>query len=306
MNKRGLLNVVIFVVALSAGFLIAKIGWNTSIDTPDAVIVPVAKVLPITEDLELETIGEISFWQDEDRLAPSMRLLDIGEGYHGDEVPAENGDEWLGLFRGNNGYQIKPTTLQIKRVHDPIVDGEEDIRTGKSVSVLGSNRPLFLVKGGKSVRPGKAVTFYRGLTDDVENELRSRDIIAYNGFTLLDKEYRDSFTTANKQEYELKVIKARNPDGQRILALSLESMGVRQILYTVRTWDEYPSSRAPEWSGQVGRLFWVGDIDRDGKPDFYMELTGHENSVWKALFLSSEAAKGEHVKLSAEFVITGC
>lgn len=306
MLKRHAVNVFIFVFALTAGFLIARVNWIGPVGEPQVANMGLAQELPVTQTPEPEIIEEVSYGRDENHREFSMKLLNLGEGFHGDEVLAKTGDEWLGLFRSNDGYLVKSTTLQIKSVHDPIVDEGESIRTGKSISILGSNRPLFLIKGGKSVRPGKAATFFRGMTDDDYDELRSRDIIAYNGFTTLDKDYRDSFVTADKREYELKVIKAKNVDGQRILALSLESLGVRQILYTVCTWEEDPTSRVPEWSGQVGRLFWVGDIDRDAKPDFYMELTAHENVVWTGLFLSSEAEKGEHVKLSAEFVITGC
>ncbi len=306
MLKRLAVNLFIFAFALTAGFLIAKVNWIDPIDAPVAANAGIEQKLTSRVASEPEIIEEVSYWLDENHRELAMKLLNIGEGFHGDEIPAKNGDEWLGLFRSTDGYLVQSTTLQIKRVHDRVVDEDESIRSGISVSVSGSNKPLFLVKGGKSVRPGKATTYFRGLTDDDYDELSSRDIIAYNGFTTLDKDYRDSFLTDDKLEYELKVLKAKNPDGKRILALSLESLGLRQILYTVRTWEEEPNSGASEWPGQVGRLFWVGDIDRDGKPDFYMELSAHYNSVWTGLFLSSEADEGKHVKLSAEFVITGC
>ena len=310
MLKRHAVNLFIFSFALTAGFLIARVDWIRSDDlsscTPDSASVRNEQQFPVLKTPELEMIEEVSYWLDENRPQPSMKLLEIGEGFHGDEVPAEDGDEWLGLFQVDNGYAVKRTKLKIKRVHDPVIDDEELSRTGKSVSVSSRSKPLFLVKGGESIRPGKASTFFRGLTDEVFNELQSRDITTYNGFTSLDKDYRDSFFTDDKREYELKVLKALNPEGKRILALSLESLGVRQILYTVRTWDEESNTDPSEWSGQVGTLFWVGDVDRDGKPDLYMELTAHENSIWTGLFLSSEAEEGKHVKLSAEFVITGC
>ena len=267
---------------------------------PDTLV----QEMPTPSIPELEVIDEVSYTFDDTR--SSTRLLELGEGFHGDEIPAKNGDEWLGLFKQNEKYVLKPVKLDIKLVHDPIFDDDENIRTGKSVHIRGSNRPLFMLNGIKAVRPGKALTFYRGPTDHDLDILLDRDIEAPNVFTTLDKDYSGSFSAAENRKYELRVIKAKNRDGQRILALSLESSDVRQILHTVRTWDEDLTSNAPEWSGTLGTLYWAGDIDRDGKPDLYMELSAHENLVWKALFLSSTAEAGKHVKLAAEFLITGC
>lgn len=307
LNQR-VVNFLIFVTALSAGFLIARIGRVETVYVSDQVQIEVQQTPPNVVPLEPEVIDEVMYWLDENRPEFSIKLLEIGEGYHGDEVPAKNGDEWLGLFRDGENYRVRPEKLRIKRVHDPVVDGYEDegIHTGKSVDVASSNKPLFLVKGGNRIKTGKALTFYRGVSDHDYNELRQRDITIYNGgHTTLDKDYQDTFVTPDKQTFELKVIKAKNKQGERILAIALSNRRIRQILYTTRTWDEGATS-INDWSGQVGTLLWVGDIDGDGKPDFFLELTAHENSVWKALYLSSEAAEGEHVRLSAQFVISGC
>ena len=51
---------------------------------------------------------------------------------------------------------------------------------------------------------------------------------------------------------------------------------------------------------------WIGDIDRDGIPDFIMELSGHDNTGRTCLFLSSKADSNELVKLVATHTTTGC
>jgi hypothetical protein len=78
--------------------------------------------------------------------------------------------------------------------------------------------------------------------------------------------------------------------------LELKSGEKRKILHTV-----IESNYA-----ELGNLYWVGDLDRDGKPDFFLELYEHDNVDNKVLFLSSEAEKGNFVKKVAYFWTTGC
>ncbi len=76
----------------------------------------------------------------------------------------------------------------------------------------------------------------------------------------------------------------------------LESDEIRQILHTINA----------EYTDSLGTLHWTGDLDRDGKPDFYFDLFEHENVENRILFISSEAEKGKLVKLVAQFWTTGC
>lgn len=305
---RSIPGITIFAIAFAVGFFAVPRISNNPVTMPipsvELVSTSIEPSIPLSTD-GIETIDKVEYsWSDESQLTADMSLLEVGHGFHGDEVSAKNGEEWLGLFQNGVHYSVKPVKLRIERVHDEVVDGKEE-QTGKSVDVPGSNKPLFLLKGGRSIRSGKTPSFYRGMTDADYAELANRGIFPYNGgFTRLDKDYQDTFVAADKQEYKLKVLKAKDKEGNRILALSLENRGIRQILYTSRTWEE--TNHESEWSGELGILYWVGDIDRDGKPDFYMELYVHDNVVWKTLFLSSAAGEGEHVKLAADFWITGC
>jgi hypothetical protein len=78
--------------------------------------------------------------------------------------------------------------------------------------------------------------------------------------------------------------------------LFLEGGGRRQILHTMNVAN----------SDSLGALYWVGDLDRDEQPDFYMELYVHDNVSNKNLFLSAPAGKNELVKKVAYFWTTGC
>jgi hypothetical protein len=56
----------------------------------------------------------------------------------------------------------------------------------------------------------------------------------------------------------------------------------------------------------LGSLDWAGDLDRDGKPDFYFSLYVHDNVEYQNLFLTSSAKKGKLVKKIAMWFTNGC
>jgi hypothetical protein len=104
------------------------------------------------------------------------------------------------------------------------------------------------------------------------------------------------FKNINGNEYKLQVVEAKNEKDEKILALILESEATKQILHTLNA----------DYNSDLGNLYWVGDLDRDGKPDFYMDLYVHYNAGNKVLFLSSQAERGKLVKKVAYFWTTGC
>ena len=81
------------------------------------------------------------------------------------------------------------------------------------------------------------------------------------------------------------------------MSLILENGTSKQVLHSNRSFsnDDY-----------LGALEWVGDLNRDGKPDLYLDLYIHDNAIYKNLFLSSEAEKGKLVKKITTFTTTGC
>lgn len=245
---------------------------------------------------EPEIIEEVNTWFDE-KYPFKMKLLETGEGFHGDEIRAKNGETWLGLFEDQGQFYLRSTKLKIKRVHDPIVDENIKIKTGKSVEVSGKKNPLFLLNNSANLSEGKVPTFFKGVTleeydkNPVFKELHSDEVL-----TEIKKGFNQTYEIADRK-FKLNVIEAKNKENEKILALALESDGKRQILHTIYFDGEY---------SQLGILYWVGDLDKDGMPDFYLELFEHENVVNKVLFLSSPAEKDKLVKKVAYFWITGC
>lgn len=252
--------------------------------------------IAVEPDQELETFDEVNE-RGSDKLPPlKMKLLEIGEGFHGDEVVGRNGETWLGLFKENGGYFLRPTKLRIIRTHDPIVDGEnEKAKTGKDIDVAEKNKPLFLLSNAPKLSEGEVTSVFRGLDSPTYDEVFQKDIELFDAFTRFDKDFSEELEL-NGQGFSLKVVEGKNKDNEKILALVLERGSIRQVLHTMNS----------DYSPDLGVLHWIGDLDRDGKPDIYCQLYEHDNVVNRVLFLSSEAEEGKLVKLVSRFWTTGC
>lgn len=243
----------------------------------------------IEKKAESEIIEENNDWQNEDDTKFGVKLLESGEGFHGDEITARSGETWLGLFEEKEGFFLEPTKLKIRRVHDPIIDGyyekESTQKTGKSVFTDKNSEPVFLVKNAKMLSQGSITTLYR-YNDESEN---SDTIEIRNGFI---KEFK-----IGEVSFTVKARKGKNEKQEDILALIIVNGNISQTIHSLNYFDA---------GDYLGRLKWVGDLDRDGKPDFYFSLYIHDNIEYRNLFLSSQADRGKLVKQVAMFHTSGC
>ena len=209
-----------------------------------------------------------------------IQLLQVG-AFHGDEVSAESGEVWLGLYSTPDGYVLVPSRITVETVYDPFVDnaGEE---TGKIVSVEGQTRPLFLIKGldapetesiktlsdGQTIlSPGKSLNLRLGDENESYLTVYGEGDVGPNGFTSLEN-------------YSLEL-----SNGQ----LSQELLAYRST------------------NGAIPTLLWAGDLDGDNKLDLVINATPHYTvSSAPILFLSSMARDGSLVQKVAIFIATGC
>lgn len=299
--RRILLGFPIFLVALFAGYILVPEFRATFIDnvppqTTESLTYPNSNstFTPLLEPLE-EIDDDI---EAADKL--TIRLMETGSNFHADQIKAKNGEKWLGLFNNDGIYSLQNTTLRVKRVADELLHGPGSDKkgklTGKSVSVETKVEPAFLLKNARRLREGFVATLFEGEKEDWNNESVKP--------TFLDKNFHQTYKLAGKI-YELKVIKAKNKRGEPVLALRLEGNGVKQILHTFWTRSEGENGEE-NWLGSVGTLYWVGDLDRDNRPDFYLSLYAHETIYTAFLLLSSEAGKGKLVKKVAVFETSGC
>jgi hypothetical protein len=203
--------------------------------------------------------------------------LETGD-FHGEEVGAKAGERWLGLLVGPKGSSLRSLTISVAAVHDPIVDDDENQKSGKRVSAAGESQPVFLVKGAVNLQPGSVVTTFRG---DRRLGNGARVPLSLQG-----------------RRYELRVL-SKDPEPKDYLVqntrLVLVSGRQEQTLIALREHDD------AGWT-----LTWAGDIDGDGKLDLYMDLSNHYNVSRRTLLLSTRAAKGKLVREVATFTTVGC
>jgi hypothetical protein len=299
--KRLLLGFSIFLVAFFSGYIVGPKFRTTFVDniTPQTTESFTHPNSNSAAAVPLEFLEEI----DDNIAAPdkfTIQLLETGSNFHADQIPAKNGEQWLGLFNNGGTYSLRNTTLRIKRVADELVHGpSSDVKgklTGKSVAVETKVEPLLLLKNAHRLREGLVTTLFEGEKEDWKNESAKP--------AFLDKNFHQTYKLDGKI-YELRVIKAKNRMGEPLLALRLEGDGVKQLLHTFWTRSEGENGEK-NWLGSVGTLYWVGDIDGDKKPDFYLSLYAHETIYTAFLLLSSEAEKGNLVKQVAVFETSGC
>lgn len=207
-----------------------------------------------------------------------LKLQTTGS-FHGDEVPAKSsGEQWLGLFSTSKGFELLPTKITVNYVHDPIMDREQTIKTGKEVTTKEKLQPIFLVKGSILLKPGIVKTVFAGKTIFSPN---SRPLNFY-----LDG---DSGNT-----YQISIGKRSNAE-TKYHALLLTSSK-----------NDTSQEISPCCSDDSTELLWVGDLDRDGRLDLLIDISDHYNSSIPTLFLSSPAKQNKLVEPVAQFEATGC
>lgn len=212
-----------------------------------------------------------------------IKLLTTGD-FHGEDVEFKTGasKKWLGLYRRKNKYFLLATNVKIKAVADFMLGEDSGDKSGKRVSSDYKSPNVFLLKNAEMLRAGEVKTLFYG------NETESESI---------DRKYWRQFEL-NEKKYTLAVEDATN-DGKDWLTekskLVISTGNLKQTIY------EQGGCNDCGWD-----LCWVGDLDKDDKPDFFINLTNHYNVENHRLFLSSQAGKGEILREVAALSTVGC
>lgn len=208
--------------------------------------------------------------------------------FHGDEVEDDAATrKWWGLFQSpDHSFYLKKTDITQKRVYDPVLDEDEtQPGTGWEIKTPGRDSCLLLFSGIQSLSAGKL---------DTAQGIRPQYL--YPGeqwaFGIGDRNY------TLKAEGTVKAIDEE------------EKVVVNYRLWLETTENGQPKRQLlvaqPSFDDNMIELLWVGDIDRDGRPDFVFNLSYHYNVSHIGLFLSSGAAKGELVRFVGGHVSVGC
>ena len=287
--------VSVFLLTFLIGYVFvpsAKKEMEISFETATTIL----KTLPPPTETksELEILEENDYWKDKDESKFKIKLLETGEDFNDDDVVAKNGEDWLGLFKEDENYFLRSTKIKISRIPDDNGENQSD-EMKKSVKVGGKTKPIFLLKNFNTSKEKKQITtLFQGITwSDILEDKGQFNHISYEMLTKLNKDFNETYKIG-ESKFTLKVIEAKNQNNMEILALILEGEGKRQIIHTVQTKESF----------DVGSLYWVGDLDSDGKPDFYLDLYGNDYMLGRTLFLSSKAEKGKLIKAVASFVTT--
>jgi hypothetical protein len=234
----------------------------------------------------LVLIGATHFTVAED----AVQILTAGL-HHGDEVTAESGPDWWGIFPEGDGFTLQSAPVTITQEFDAIAD-EEGQATGKLVKVPQEAVPVLLMRGIAGLEEGRldAVKteslprmLYPGQTGSLRlptwKEGTSLGLTAL-GEARGESDYRE----VGVYNYQIKI--DYGPQQNR----------KRQVIVSI---PELKEDATPQ-------LVWAGDLDRDGKIDLLFDATYHYNVSLLVLYLSSAAKEGELVGKVAEWKTTGC
>ncbi len=208
--------------------------------------------------------------------------------FHGDEVEDDAAArQWWGLFLARDGsFYLNKTAIKQKHVYDAVLDEDENqAGSGWEISTPGPDSCLLLFSGIRGLSAGRL---------DAAQGVHPQYL--YPGeqwpFKLSGKSYSLKGEGAVKTigEEEKVVVNFR-------LWLETTDNGqVRRQLLVAR----------PSFDDAMIELLWVGDIDRDGRPDFVFNLSDHYNLTYIGLFLSSGAANEELVRFVGGIASAGC
>ena len=276
---------VVFISAFLVGsvaFLLTMQFSQSKYDTlsiPKEVVTNEVSNQPVEEMWKLETVDKIDNYNfDNEKPKPfKIKLLETGE-LEGDNFDGKTGETWLGLFKENDDYFLRPAKLKVRPLYEDI--NRKQVRVGKIVSVSDKKEPIFLIKNANFLKQGKVNTLFKGMNYKEVYKFGNPNITPMYQVTQLTSGFSQKYEISGRQ-YELKVIRVFNSQGYETGAVVLEGEGKRQIMQT---------------AGYESLLFWIGDLDRDNKPDLFLQVSESDYFADHILFLSSQAEKGKLVK----------
>lgn len=216
-----------------------------------------------------------------DDIQDNYEILRIGD-FHGDDITIENIDGWYGLFKNDSGHALESVKLKVEPWHDIVIDRPGET-TGVSIRIERQQKPLILVRGPKEFITGVVPTTFSGRNSIIPGKLIRLDTHILTAFGhITDEGFR--------QPGDLLIL------GYQV---SLFKSGSSERPQTLVKYDRSVFE-------SLSTLLWAGDLDRDGRIDFLLNIRNHYAVVGHyALYLSTEAENNDMVKLVAELFLRG-
>lgn len=205
--------------------------------------------------------------------------------FHSDEV-WQNADKmtWIGLFFSGKNYYLASSKVNIKQVHDEIVDADDE-KTGWEVSTSLKDSCIFLIQ---------SQTFLNDRTVESlgfsEKELHPNDTLS---FTYQGINYQLYATGIQTKYPESDEITYRNY--RLFIKAEIQGKMHTTLLETIEGFED-----------AIPSVLFVGDIDGDGIVDLLLNMTNHYNVFEPTLYLSKPAEKGSLLKKIAWHTSVGC
>ena len=274
---------VTFLIGSFAAWLMLREPETIDCEIPKINSVKVENVAPT---MPLETMSKPKIFKVQHiegaENQENNNFIEPGEVTNPEDFKFKRGETWMGLFGKNEDYTLRQTKVHLRKFREHDLDWT-------NISVKDKEKPLFLVKNLKRVKAGKIVTLFRGTLSDEADE--------NNQSTAIEKGFYKEFKLGERN-YTLRVEQGLSENRETIAVLILETGTESQIIDVVYTEGDWVN---------MGSLYWVGDLDKDGKLDLYKDFWNYEKGYYlSGLFLSSEAKKGQLVRRFEFLAYGGC
>ena len=185
---------------------------------------------------------------------------------------------WVGLFRNDLDSSILcyNTKLHTKPIYDPMFDDEGE-KSGIQVSYEGHDKNPILLISGLEMPDELEIESYNIL----QNSLMPGESMQLGNCTIMALGDIDEHGYITN--YQLIITGEKN--GVKIEQTFLEQAGFDDSMIYLK---------------------WAGDIDQDGFPDLYLDISPKYSFSNPALYLSSKADGDKLIKLVAETQVFGC
>lgn len=209
------------------------------------------------------------------------------ETFHNDEVEEDFKNKvWFGLFKKDNSYTLSQTQVFIKSVNDPIVDENEEDKTGWEVTTSIKDTCIILIEKKPYLNNIEVwnIKVPANLADNEDFEFNYKNI-EYTLFALVKKrKERVDAEWIEVSDYSLYLRAYENGKETKTLLVAKENIDERFV-----------------------EIVFAGDIDGDGRLDLIIDTSNHYNVSSPTLYLSKPASEEKKIiKPVGVFTTVGC